>query len=145
MQGYRLCARPMPLRPASTINASCCTKAISTARQRTPDLPSHHCSANRSSDGNSLAATPRNPRSSLTLLLLSHLYARSAPSLGFRYRGTWCRPQLPVPARTCSAIRRIAWLLRSTSSEEVAHEDTLIRMARRPFQIVPPHQHVPSS
>ena len=57
----------------------------------------------------------------------------------------WRRPQLPVPARTCSAIRRIAWMLRSTSSEEVAQEDTLIRMARRPFQIVPPHQHVPSS
>jgi hypothetical protein len=54
-------------------------------------------------------------------------------------------PQLPVATKTCSARRRIASLLRSTSSEEVAQEDTLIRMARRPFQIVPPHQHVPSS
>ena len=35
-------------------------------------------------------------------------------------------------------------MLRSTSSSVVAHEQTLIRMAVRPCQTVPPHQHVPS-
>ena len=35
--------------------------------------------------------------------------------------------------------------LRSTSSSVVAHEDTLMRIAVRPCQTVPPHQHVPSA
>jgi hypothetical protein len=43
------------------------------------ELTFHHCSANGSSDGNQLAATPHNPRFPLTFLLVSHLYARSAP------------------------------------------------------------------
>jgi hypothetical protein len=39
----------------------------------------------------------------------------------------------------------IATKLRSTSSSVVAHEQTLIRIAVRPCQTVPPHQQVPSS
>jgi hypothetical protein len=79
LRGYRLCARLMPLRPTTTINTSRCTKAISKAGQRIPNLLFHHFSANGSSDGNQLAATPHNPRFPLSFLLVSHLYARSAP------------------------------------------------------------------
>ena len=43
------------------------------------------------------------------------------------------------------AIRSITARLRSTSSSVVAHDETLIRMAVCPCQIVPPHQHVPSA
>src|SRR5215510_2753346 len=43
------------------------------------------------------------------------------------------------------AIRMIASKLRSTSSSVVAHEETLMRIAARPCQIVPPHQQVPSA
>ncbi len=43
------------------------------------------------------------------------------------------------------AARSMASRLRSTSSSVVAHDDTLIRMAVRPCQTVPPHQQVPSS
>src|ERR1700691_4043322 len=78
MQGYQLCARPMPLRPASATNTSRCTKAISTDRATHAGFIVHHCSANGLSDGNQLAATPHDPRFPLTFLLLSHLYARSA-------------------------------------------------------------------
>ena len=39
----------------------------------------------------------------------------------------------------------IAARLRSTSSSVVAHDDTLMRIAVRPCQTVPPHQHVPSA
>jgi hypothetical protein len=35
--------------------------------------------------------------------------------------------------------------LRATSESVVAQEDTLIRMALRPFHSVAPHQHVPSA
>ena len=47
--------------------------------------------------------------------------------------------------RTRSAMRTIAARLRSTSSSVVAQEDTLMRIAARPCQTVPPHQHVPSA
>src|ERR1700733_9805788 len=46
------------------------------------DLLPHHCSANGSLDGNQLAATPHISRVPLTFLLVSHLYARSAPVAG---------------------------------------------------------------
>ena len=51
----------------------------------------------------------------------------------------------PSRPRTRSATRRIAARLRSTSASVVAHEQTLIRMAVRPCQTVPPHQQVPSA
>ena len=43
------------------------------------------------------------------------------------------------------ATRIIASRLRSTSSSVVAHEETLMRIAVRPCQTVPPHQQVPSA
>jgi len=43
------------------------------------------------------------------------------------------------------AIRIIASRDFSTSSSVVTHELTLMRIARSPCQVVPPHQHVPSS
>ena len=42
------------------------------------------------------------------------------------------------------ATRIIASRLRSTSASVVAHDDTLMRMAVCPCQVVPPHQQVPS-
>jgi len=42
---------------------------------------------------------------------------------------------------TRDAIRVIASRLRSTSVSLVAQEETLMRMAKRPFQSAPPHQH----
>ena len=62
---------------------------------------------------------------------------------------------LGVSARSCASAngasaahihgaRSIAGRLRSTSSSVVAHEETLIRIAARPCQTVPPHQQVPS-
>ena len=52
-------------------------------------------------------------------------------------------PAPPAP-RTSPATWRTAARLRSTSSSVVAHEETLMRIAARPFQCVPPHQQVPS-
>jgi hypothetical protein len=46
--------------------------------------------------------------------------------------------------RLPEAILNIASRLRSTSSSVVAQEETLIRIAVRPCQVVPPHQQVPS-
>ena len=43
-----------------------------------------------------------------------------------------------------SAARTMACTLTSTSSSVVSQDETLIRMAARPFHVVPPHQHVPS-
>lgn len=66
-------------------------------------------------------------------------------------RASTCAPVHTEPAplhggyRTCPATRSIAARLRSTSASVVAHDDTLIRMAARPCQRVPPHQQVPSS
>ena len=48
-------------------------------------------------------------------------------------------------ACTSLATRIIAARLSSTSSSVVAHELTLMRIAVRPCQTVPPHQHVPSA
>src|SRR5207253_7754486 len=45
---------------------------------------------------------------------------------------------------SCSAHFKIAFTLCSTSSSVVAQDETLIRIAVRPCQTVPPHQHVPS-
>ena len=45
----------------------------------------------------------------------------------------------------CRARRITASALRSMSSSEVAHDDTLMRIAVLPCHTVPPHQHVPSS
>ena len=42
------------------------------------------------------------------------------------------------------ATRIIASRMRSTSASVVAHDDTLMRMAVCPCQVVPPHQQVPS-
>jgi hypothetical protein len=42
-------------------------------------------------------------------------------------------------------MRRIAAMLLSTSSSVVAQDETLMRMAARPFHTVGPHQQVPSS
>jgi hypothetical protein len=42
-------------------------------------------------------------------------------------------------------IRMIAAALFSTSSRVVCQDETLIRIASRPCQTVPPHQQVPSS
>jgi hypothetical protein len=43
------------------------------------------------------------------------------------------------------AARRMASMLRSTSSSMVDQLQMLMRIAVRPFQMVPAHQHVPSS
>ena len=42
------------------------------------------------------------------------------------------------------ATRIMVSRLRSTSASVVAHDDTLMRMAVCPCQVVPPHQQVPS-
>ena len=47
--------------------------------------------------------------------------------------------------RAARATRSIASRLRSTSSSVVAQDDTLMRIAVRPCQTVPPHQQVPSA
>ena len=93
----------MPHRPVTTINTSRCTKGTSTARQGMPNLLSHDCSANGSTDGNQLAAT-HNPRFPPTLLLVSHLYARSAPVV------VWLRSIRRAHARHASNL-----MLRFTS------------------------------
>ncbi|MCB0110918.1 MAG: hypothetical protein KDE53_33590, partial [Caldilineaceae bacterium] len=49
-----------------------------------------------------------------------------------------------APLTSHRATRTIAAKLCSTSSAVVAHEETLIRIAARPCQTVPPHQQVPS-
>jgi hypothetical protein len=46
---------------------------------------------------------------------------------------------------TSAATRTIASTLASTSASVVAQLDTLIRIAVRPCQTVPPHQQVPSA
>jgi hypothetical protein len=116
MQGYRLYARPMPLRPAGTINPSRCTKATSTAGRRTPDLLSHHCSANGSSDGNSLAATPRSPRSSLTLQRRLCPTRRSCANVWHRFF---------MPLRTGRLLRSTVWELCLPSRGRYGDQRTL--------------------
>ena len=54
------------------------------------------------------------------------------------------RPRLPGHA-VVLATRSIAAMLASTSTSRVAQDETLIRIAVRPCQTVPPHQQVPSA
>jgi hypothetical protein len=64
-----------------------------------------------------------------------------------QFTGYLSEPLQKFPANVTDrfAIFRIAATLRLTSRFVVAHEDTLMRIALRPFQTVPPHQQVPSA
>jgi len=53
----------------------------------------------------------------------------------------FCTPEFD----SIAAMSNMATRLRITSASVVAQEETLIRMALRPFHTVPPHQHVPSA
>ena len=67
------------------------------------------------------------------------------------------RPETPVApqakfghlstfvSQAARSASRIALTESSTSSSVVAQELTLIRMAARPLQVLPPHQHLPES
>jgi len=55
------------------------------------------------------------------------------------------RPSSCVIYPSARATPYHASKLLSTSSSVVAHDDTLMRMAARPCQTVPPHQQVPSA
>src|ERR1700733_3948319 len=59
-------------------------------------------------------------------------------------RVLWDGPRC-IPHLTWAAMSSIASRLVETSALVVAQEDTLMRMARRPFHRVPPHQHLPSA
>jgi len=66
------------------------------------------------------------------------LAGRSPPGIGWRDSGHLS------PAATSPRALSMAARLRSTSSSVVAQHDTLMRIATRPCQVVPPHQQAPS-